>query len=393
MYIIGLMSGTSLDGIDAALVKIEGPKEKITLELVSFLTLPIPLEIRAELMNSFSLEHSNSALICSLNVKMGKLFGEAALKVCEKANFPIENIDAIGSHGQTIYHIPIERDGLERSTLQVGEPSIIAYMTNKLVVSNFRSMDMAAGGEGAPLVPYAEYLLYKSEKNRALQNIGGIGNVTVLPSSSELNQIIAFDTGPGNMVIDELTKRLTGKQYDVNGEMASKGQVHMALINEWLKDPFFEMAPPKSTGRELFGSQFVNEILTKYHSLPPEDLIATATYFTVESIALHYEKYIFPNELIDEIIIGGGGSYNKTMIQMLRSRLPKCKVLTQEDLGYSSEAKEAIAFALLAHETLYLRPSNVPSATGASEHVILGSITFPPKGNQNLNKLVWSESK
>jgi anhydro-N-acetylmuramic acid kinase len=388
MYIIGLMSGTSLDGIDAALVKVEEGGELFTTELISFITLPIPASIKEELMKAFTIENSNSAMLCSLNFKLGRLFGEAALKVCEKVHFPIENVDAIGSHGQTIYHIPVAGDGLERSTLQLGEPAVIAYLTNTLVVSNFRSMDMAAGGEGAPLVPYAEYLLYKNGKTRALQNIGGIGNVTVLPSSGNLNEVVAFDTGPGNMVIDELTKRLTGKPFDDNGELAAKGQVHHSLIQEWMRHPFFELSPPKSTGRELFGAQFVNELMRKHGELPTEDLLATATYFTVESIAFHYEKFLFPTASIDEIIIGGGGSYNKTMLHMLKKRLPKSKVLIQEDLGLSSEAKEAIAFALLAHETICHRPSNVPSATGATEQVILGSITFPPFGNSKLDQFV-----
>lgn len=374
-YGVGLMSGTSLDGIDGALVKIVGSGTDTKVELIHFINESLPEDIKEEIKNCCSINKSNVEAICSLNFKLGYLFSDTVKKLCKEANFSYHNLDFIGSHGQTIYHIPREYNNLVKSTLQIGEPSVIAYETGVTVVSNFRTMDIAAGGQGAPLVPYTEYLLYRSNKNRLLQNIGGIGNVTVIPANCNIDDIFAFDTGPGNMIIDEVVKVLKKVPYDKNGEFAKNGTINEELLKELLNIPYINMEPPKTTGRELFGKQFVDELLKNWSFLNEEDIIATVTAFTAHSIAENYKRFIFPSYNIDEAIVGGGGSYNTTLIDMLRKLLPNCKVLIQEDLGYSSDAKEAIAFAVLANETLSGLSGNVIGATGAKERVILGNIT------------------
>ncbi|MFF2586285.1 anhydro-N-acetylmuramic acid kinase AnmK [Peribacillus butanolivorans] len=390
MYIVGLMSGTSLDGIDAALVRVNNTGLKTEIEMIEFITYPFPKDIEKEIMQSLSVETSNVQLICSLNFKLGKLFSDATKEVCEKAGLPIEQLDLIGSHGQTIYHQPLQEQNWVPSTLQIGEPAVIAHDTNTIVISNFRTMDMAAGGQGAPLVPFTEYILYRSEtKGRLLQNIGGIGNVTVLPNQASLNDMYAFDTGPGNMIIDEVCRQLFNLRYDEGGKIAKQGLINEELLSYCFSHPYIMSPPPKSTGRELFGRQYVVKLLKMFESLPSQDILATVTMFTAKSIVENYRAYIFPKTKIEEVIIGGGGSYNKTLLEMIQSLLGNSiQVLTQEELGYSSEAKEAVAFALLANETFHGNPSNVPKATGAKNDVILGNITFPPSKSLNLEESI-----
>ncbi|MGW6301503.1 anhydro-N-acetylmuramic acid kinase AnmK [Peribacillus butanolivorans] len=390
MYIVGLMSGTSLDGIDAALVRVNNTGLKTEIEMIEFITYPFPKDIEKEIMQSLSVETSNVQLICSLNFKLGKLFSDATKEVCAKAGLPIEQLDLIGSHGQTIYHQPLQEQNWVPSTLQIGEPAVIAHDTNTIVISNFRTMDMAAGGQGAPLVPFTEYILYRSEtKGRLLQNIGGIGNVTVLPKQASLNDMYAFDTGPGNMIIDEVCRQLFNLRYDEGGKIAKQGLINEELLSYCFSHPYIMSPPPKSTGRELFGRQYVVKLLKMFESLPSQDILATVTMFTAKSIVENYRAYIFPKTKIEEVIIGGGGSYNKTLLEMIQSLLGNSiQVLTQEELGYSSEAKEAVAFALLANETFHGNPSNVPKATGAKNDVILGNITFPPSKSLNLEESI-----
>ncbi|HEK9102639.1 TPA: anhydro-N-acetylmuramic acid kinase [Bacillus pseudomycoides] len=381
MYIVGLMSGTSLDGIDAALVHIEGDGKDTKVELIHFITAPFSREIKSEIKQALSIETSNVKLICSLNFKLGQCFADAVKIVCKQSNFPIEQLELIGSHGQTVYHHPVQEGKMVPSTLQIGEPAVIAYETGTTVISNFRTMDMAVGGQGAPLVPYSELILYRDQnKNRVLQNIGGIGNVTVIPSRVAKQEAIAFDTGPGNMVIDEVCQLLFQQSFDKNGDIAKQGNVINEMLSYCMKHPFLEISPPKSTGREQFGKEFTDELLKRFNGHSKEDIIATVTMFTVSSIVYHYQRFIFPYYHIDEVILGGGGSYNKTLVEMIKESLKEesCKVLRQEELGYSSEAKEAIAFAVLANETYHRNPSNVPSATGARHSVVLGNVTFPP---------------
>lgn len=380
MYIAGVMSGTSLDGIDVALVRIEGSGVESKVELIHFTTVPFRNDIKSEIQQALSIENSNVQLICSLNFKLGLCFANAVKEVCKEANFSLEQLDLIGSHGQTIYHQPKPEGNMIASTLQIGEPAVIAYDTNTTVISNFRTMDMAAGGQGAPLVPYSEVILYRDpSKNRLLQNIGGISNVTVIPSQKSDQNVIAFDTGPGNMIIDEVCQRLFQLPYDQNGEIAEQGEVVDEILTYCMNHPFLKMNPPKSTGREQFGEEFVSQLLKRYEKHSKENILTTVTMFTASSIVHHYKEFILPYYEIDEVILGGGGSYNDTLVEMIRYGLKdeKCTIFIQEDIGYSSEAKEAIAFAILANETYHRNPSNVPSATGAKKSVVLGNVTYP----------------
>ncbi|WP_242252947.1 anhydro-N-acetylmuramic acid kinase AnmK [Bacillus cereus group sp. BfR-BA-01379] len=381
MYIAGVMSGTSLDGIDVALVHIEGRGVGSKVELIHFTTVPFCNDMKNEIQQALSIENSNVQLICSLNFKLGLCFAGAVKEVCKEANFPLGQLDVIGSHGQTIYHQPKQDGTMIPSTLQIGEPAVIAYETKTTVISNFRTMDMAAGGQGAPLVPYSEIILYRHQtKNRLLQNIGGISNVTVIPSQLSEKSVIAFDTGPGNMVMDEVCQRLFQLPYDQNGKVAKQGVVVEEILTYCMSHPFLKMNPPKSTGREQFGEEFVSELLKRFEKHSKENILTTLTMFTASSIVYHYKEFILPYYEIDEVILGGGGSYNDTLVEMIRHGLKeeKCTLFLQEDIGYSSEAKEAIAFAILANETYHRNPSNVPSATGATQSVVLGNITFPP---------------
>ncbi|MEH2989815.1 anhydro-N-acetylmuramic acid kinase AnmK [Bacillus paranthracis] len=380
MYIAGVMSGTSLDGIDVALVRIEGSGVDSKVKLIHFTTVPFCNDIKSEIQQALSIENSNVQLICSLNFKLGLCFANAVKEVCKEANFSLEQLDLIGSHGQTIYHQPKPEGNMIASTLQIGEPAVIAYDTNTTVISNFRTMDMAAGGQGAPLVPYSEVILYRDpSKNRLLQNIGGIGNVTVIPSQKSDQNVIAFDTGPGNMIIDEVCQRLFQLPYDQNGEIAEQGEVVDEILTYCMNHPFLKMNPPKSTGREQFGEEFVSQLLKRYEKYSKENILTTVTMFTASSIVYHYKEFILPYYEIAEVILGGGGSYNDTLVEMIRYGLKdeKCTIFIQEDIGYSSEAKEAIAFATLANETYHRNPSNVPSATGAKKSVVLGNVTYP----------------
>lgn len=386
MYVAGVMSGTSLDGIDVALVHIDGSGVGSKVELIHFTTVPFCNDMKNDIQQALSIENSNVQLICSLNFKLGLRFANAVKEVCKEANFPLRQLDLIGSHGQTIYHQPQQDGGMIPSTLQIGEPAIIAYETNTTVISNFRTMDMAAGGQGAPLVSYSEIILYRHQtKNRLLQNIGGIGNVTVIPSQLSEKSVIAFDTGPGNMVMDEVCQRLFQLSYDQNGNIAKQGVVVEEVLTYCMNHPFLKMNPPKSTGREQFGEEFVSELLKRFEKHSKENILTTVTRFTASSIVYHYKEFILPYYEIDEVILGGGGSYNDTLVEMIRHGLKeeKCALFLQEDIGYSSEAKEAIAFAILANETYHRNPSNVPSATGAKNSVILGNITFPPYADEN----------
>jgi len=347
--------------------------EETEVELLAFQTTTIPEELNKRIQASFFEKSSSSALLSSLNVELGELFAEAALNVCKKAEVPISDVDYIASHGQTIYHIPEATKQYKASTLQLGEPAVIAEMTGCTVVSNFRPRDMAVGGQGAPIVPYSESILYRHHKRtRLLQNIGGIGNVTVLPPQAESSDLLAFDTGPGNMIINELSQHFYEEPYDRNGEYAADGIVNEELLAEWLAHPYIEKDPPKTTGREMFGAQFVHEYLDKY-KLKPNDWLATATMFTAQAIAENIKPFITEET---DLVIGGGGSYNPTLLTMIKESVPHITVKRQEDLGYSSDAKEAVAMTILGNQTLNRQPSNVPSATGASKPVILGNITY-----------------
>ena len=378
MLAVGLMSGTSLDGVDTVLCEISGQDESTKVKQLYFKTYDIPESLRTKIRKCCSRELIPVDLICSLNFELGYLFADSVKSLCKDANVKLEDLSFIASHGQTIFHIPKPYDDYVPSTLQIGEAAIIANECKTKVISNFRVMDMAVGGEGAPLVPYSETLLY-SEKNQAvaLQNIGGIGNVTVLPKKGDTKKVIAFDTGPGNMMIDEAVRTFYGKKYDTDGYYARQGNLISSLAAELKEHPYFNLEIPKTTGREMFGEHFTKSILEKYHSCEPNDLIHTFTWFTAYSIAYHYKKYLISEYGLKKCIIGGGGAYNSYLLELIRNEIPEVTVMTQEEHGFSSEAKEALAFVILGNQTYHRSPSNVPSATGAKTSVILGQITYP----------------
>jgi uncharacterised protein family (UPF0075) len=378
MLAVGLMSGTSLDGVDTVLCEISGQDESTKVKQLYFKTYDIPESLRTKIRKCCSRELIPVDLICSLNFELGYLFADSVKSLCKDANVKLEDLSFIASHGQTIFHIPKPYDDYVPSTLQIGEAAIIANECKTKVISNFRVMDMAVGGEGAPLVPYSETLLY-SEKNQAvaLQNIGGIGNVTVLPKKGDTKKVIAFDTGPGNMMIDEAVRTFYGKKYDTDGYYARQGNLISSLAAELKEHPYFNLEIPKATGREMFGEHFTKSILEKYHSCEPNDLIHTFTWFTAYSIAYHYKKYLISEYGLKKCIIGGGGAYNSYLLELIRNEIPEVTVMTQEEHGFSSEAKEALAFVILGNQTYHRSPSNVPSATGAKKSVILGQITYP----------------
>ncbi len=379
---VGLMSGTCTDGIDAALVQIEGYGIDTKVNLLQFITIPYDHTLRTRLLEIASGKSYGSEEICKVNFLLGHLFATACLEVCKKAKIDITEIDFIGSHGHTIYHQPnpiIYFDHSITSTLQIGEAAIISEVMGCPVIADFRVRDMAAGGLGAPLVPYTEYLLYSQKgKNIALQNIGGIGNITFLPANCVMEQILAFDTGPGNMIIDALVSIYTNNQYnyDNNGDIAKTGVINESLLTWLLQDKYIYRKPPKTTGREYYGADFVTDLLHKADSLGINlpDTIATATMFTAKCIELSIVKYL--PEIPDELIVGGGGSQNKTLMSYLKTCLPMCTVKTNEDLGLDSNAKEAVAFAVLANEVLFGSNNNVPTATGASHSVVMGKISL-----------------
>ena len=378
MLAVGLMSGTSLDGVDTVLCEISGQDESTKVKQLYFKTYDIPESLRTKIRKCCSRELIPVDLICSLNFELGYLFADSVKSLCKDANVKLEDLSFIASHGQTIFHIPKAYDDYVPSTLQIGEAAIIANECKTKVISNFRVMDMAVGGEGAPLVPYSETLLY-SEENQAvaLQNIGGIGNVTVLPKKGDTKKVIAFDTGPGNMMIDEAVRTFYGKKYDTDGYYARQGNLIPSLAAELKEHPYFNLEIPKTTGREMFGEHFTKSILEKYHSCEPNDLIHTFTWFTAYSIAYHYKKYLISEYGLKKCIIGGGGAYNSYLLELIRNEIPEVTVMTQEEHGFSSEAKEALAFVILGNQTYHRSPSNVPSATGAKKSVILGQITYP----------------
>lgn len=372
MLAVGLMSGTSLDGVDAALVEINGLDESTRVSLKAFDTYPFTARLKALIAKSLNNETATLEEICSLNFALGKVFADAVLTLCQSVEINSSDLDFVASHGQTIYHLPLPPVDEVASTLQIGNPAVISELTHTTVISDFRSRDMAVGGLGAPIVPYSEYVLYRSEtKTRLLQNIGGIGNVTIIPRQAKLTDLLAFDTGPGNMVIDEFCRRYFDQEYDHNGQHAAQGQVNQTVLAALLEDDYFKQMPPKTTGRERFGKQYV-ELLEQRFQLAPNDWIATATELTAQTIADAVRPFC---QGTTEMIVGGGGSYNPTLMARIQTLLPEATVMRQEELGLRSDAKEAIAMVVLGNQTLNHRPSNVPSATGAKRSVILGSIT------------------
>jgi anhydro-N-acetylmuramic acid kinase len=370
--LVGLMSGTSADAVTAAAVRLRGAVPDVQVELLGHRQHPLPSGLAGDARAPHELSAADVAV---LNMRFGEVLAEAALALIEELRLAPEEVDAIASHGQTIVHLPDKG-----ATLQIGEPSAIAERTGLLTVAEFRYRDMAVGGQGAPLVPLADYALFRSPTlNRAVQNLGGIANVTWLGAGASLEDVVAFDTGPGNMPIDGVAQ--LGSQFHFNmdegGRFGASGPVNERALEWLLEHEYFQRPPPKTAGREEFGHEYARLLLTllKGHGMRYRDIIPTVTALTAASIAHAYRTHL--PAMPDEVIVGGGGTRNPTLMRMLRERLPECCIRTHEDLGIPDEAKEALAFCLLANETLLGRPGNVPSATGARQAVPLGKVVFP----------------
>ena len=372
MRVAGIMSGTSLDGIDVAIVDIRGKK----IEPVAFHTVPYPKTVRQAILGvSNTLTHTSA--IARLHFLLGELYAEAVRETCRRRRIPLHSIALCGLHGQTIFHEGAPVNFLGRrvaSTLQIGDAAIVAERTGLRTISNFRERDIAAGGRGAPLVPLADFLLFRHGRiGRVALNLGGIANITIIPAGASRDDVLAFDTGPGNMVIDALVARMTeGRQtYDRAGRIARSAQVHDRMLASTLADPYFKLRPPKTTGREQFGQEFASGLIAT--GLPLDVLIATATEFTARSVALAISVHAdFATPPAPEVIASGGGVHNRWLMRRLRELLPGFSLGTSADHGIDPDAKEAIAFALLAHEFARNRPGNLPSATGARRAVLLG---------------------
>ncbi|MFW5889160.1 MAG: anhydro-N-acetylmuramic acid kinase AnmK [Bacillota bacterium] len=372
---ISMMSGTSLDGIDILLGGIEGSKESTTVNVIHTKTYPYEDKLLKKIKNAISLTDSTSKLLCSLNYELAEAYSKCVFAFCEEFKIDIAKIDFIANHGQTIYHIAENETGYVKSSLQLGDGSVLANLTNTLVVANFRMADIARGGNGAPLVPYANYVLFKDKcKNRVLQNIGGIANLTYLPKNCKIDDIIAFDNGPGNMMIDYAMQVLFNKKYDEFGLIAKTGSIIKDMFDEVINHPYFTKQPPKSTGRELFGKEYCDYLLNKYQNFAKADLICTFTNISAYTIAKSYQNFL-DNSKIAEIIISGGGAKNKTLIDLIKDYSNIKAVYVLEDYGYDSDYFEALAFLILANETLLGNPTNIPKATGANDYALLGQIS------------------
>lgn len=378
MKIIGLMSGTSADGIDVALCDITGEPPQLSATVIATYFEAYPPDLRDRILKSCQWDTSQVDEICILNVDLAEFFSTAILTMLKNVDIPPSEVDLIGSHGQTIWH-NVDANGAVTATFQITSGSVIAERTGITTINNFRERDVAAGGQGAPLTGYADWLLLRHETQwRAIQNIGGMGNVTFLPPISDTSsEPIAFDTGPGNALVDIAVSILTdGEQtYDIGGQMASQGQIHEEWLTELIEHPFLQRAFPKTTGREVFGAHMAEELVAhgKNLNLSPADIIATITMFTAITIADAYQDHA-PHS-IDQVILGGGGRHNQTMVSMLQGLVGNIPIMTHEDIGLDSDFKEALVFALLAHETWHGRVGCLPSQTGATHATVLGQIT------------------
>lgn len=374
---IGLMSGTSLDGIDACVVEIKGTGKNTEIKIIDFITLDYTKSEKERILKLCNKNTSSVDEICYMNSFLGNRMGQAAIEVCKKSNIDLNDIDFISSHGQTIYHMPNEH-----CTLQIGELSNIASVTGCLTVGDFRPSDMAYGGQGAPLVPYIDYLLFSSKnKGRVLLNLGGIGNITVLKANGREDDVYAFDTGPANVLVDEIAKIITdGKMtFDADGKMASMGNIDELWLEEMIiQDEYLCKKPPKSTGREYYTTELAKKFYDDgiLRGLGDFDIISTITAFTAKTIQNQLEKFVLKNCKVDEIYVSGGGAHNKMIMKFL-SRYTDAEVSPIEKLNFVSDAKESIAFAVLGNEFLHGNANNIPSATGASRDVIMGKLVLP----------------
>ncbi len=378
--VIGLMSGTSIDGIDAALVEINGSGLKTKFKQLFFKTYSYPFGLKELILNNSLKDTSNVEDICRLNILIGKLFAKAAIRLCEEYGISIREIDLIGSHGQTIHHLPkkVKMFGENiKATLQIGDPSVISKLTGVPTVGDFRVGDVALDGEGAPLVPYFDFIMFRSKKvSRGVLNIGGISNITLLKKNCSAEDVIAFDTGPGNILIDYLTKKLFNKDFDRDGEIAFSGKLNNELFNTIIKtDKFINLKPPKSSGREYYNEMFINSVLKNLKSIPAADILRTFSEYTAYSIFYNYNKFLKKESEISELLVSGGGSNNKFIMESLKKYFGKSvNVKKIENKFMTVDSKEAVCFALFANETISENPVNIPRVTGASKRTILGKI-------------------
>jgi anhydro-N-acetylmuramic acid kinase len=386
MLVLGLMSGTSADGIDVALARISGSPPNLNVKLLGHTSFRFPPAIRTEILHVAEQQSITAGELSQLNFRLGELFADATLAACRRFRVSPRRISLIGSHGQTVFHQgrPIPFFGHPTSsTLQIGETSVIAARTGITIIGDFRPADIAVGGQGAPLVPYADYLLYQHPKlSRVSLNLGGIANITVLPANAKPSQVFAFDTGPANILIDALVSHFTrGRlRFDKNARLAIGGRSLPALLDELLLDPYLKLAPPKSTGREMYGNAYVQKLLAlgRRSRAKPADLIRAAAIFTALSVVDALNRFVLPKSKIRQLIVSGGGAHNPLILAQLAAALPGIDVLPSSCLGIPVDAKEAFAFALLAYETFYQRPANIPAATGARRPAILGKISYAP---------------
>ena len=378
--VVGLMSGTSADAVDAALVRFIGLGLDSRYELASYRETSLDDSLRQEILDVASADVVPPERLMRLDAALGERYAAAVLDLLASARQDPSAVEAIGCHGQTVRHLPRHANGKEALTLQIGSASVLAERTGITVVSNFRTRDTAAGGEGAPLVPLADWWLFRSpQQSRLLLNLGGMANVTYLPSNRDVGDLLAFDTGPGNAVIDALMRLASGglKNFDEDGAAAARGRAGEALLAELLADPFFALPPPRSTGREHFGDRYAAKLreLGRGMGLADDDIVATAVELTARSVALGIERFVAERGGVDAVFVSGGGVRNATLFAALERRLAPARVLPLATLGVPPEAKEALAFAFLAHQTLCGLPGNVPAATGAARAVVLGNIT------------------
>lgn len=380
MIVAGVMSGTSADGINVALVRITGRSHQTRLKLLGHAEYPYPAEVRRTVLACMNASSVSVANLARLNFLLAELYADAVDKTRDRFR---TRLDLVGCHGQTLYHQGTSSPFLDHDiavTWQTGDGSVLAQKLSVPVVSDFRPADMAAGGKGAPLVPFLDYLLYRDKRvGRIVQNIGGIGNLSAIPANASPSKVRAFDTGPGNMVIDAVTERLFRKPYDKDGRIAASGKILEHVLASVLREPFFHHRPPKTAGREEFGADFLAEFLRRCSGANSADIVATATALTVRSIADSLQHFVIKRRKdYAEFVVSGGGAKNATLMRMLASELDPLglRLRTSDEFGIPSQAKEAVAFALLAYRTWNRRPSNIPSATGAKRAVILGKVSY-----------------
>jgi len=383
VIVAGVMSGTSADGINVALARVQGRGFRSRLELLAHYQFPYPNNVRRAVLAAMNAKTANVADLARLNFLLGELYADAVRAAQRRARLECA---LVGCHGQTLYHQGDAKPFLRRRiacTWQTGEAAVIAARLGVPVLSDFRPADMAAGGQGAPLVPFLDYVLYRHRRyGRIVQNLGGIGNLTAIPPRALPEDVVAFDTGPGNMVIDAVTEHLFSRPYDRNGRLAARGEPIERVLQQLLRHPFFRRKPPKTAGREQFGREFARDFLRLCGRADENDILATATALTARSIGIAVRKFVLP--LVEpplrfrELVVSGGGTKNRTLMRMIRSELAplKIRVRTSDEFGLPTEAKEAAAFALLAYQTWRHLPSNVPTATGAARPAILGKVSY-----------------